>query len=50
MSNNLSGDTNQKEPERNVIERALADVFPWGSHHYSNACDALGAAKRGGKR
>jgi hypothetical protein len=37
------------ELERHGIERVPADVFLWGGYRYSNASDALAAAKRGAK-
>jgi hypothetical protein len=39
----------QAELERLGIERVPADVFLWGGYRYSNASDALAAAKRGAK-
>jgi hypothetical protein len=39
----------QTELERYGIERVPADVFLWGGYRYSNARDALAAAKRGAK-
>jgi hypothetical protein len=37
------------ELERYGIERVPADVFLWGGYRYSNARDALAAAKREAK-
>jgi hypothetical protein len=39
----------QTELERYGIERVPADFFLWGGYRYSNARDALAAAKRGAK-
>jgi hypothetical protein len=39
----------QTELERYGIERVPADVFLWGGYRYSNARDALAAAKRGAR-
>ena len=36
----------QAELDRYGIERVPADVFLWGGYRYSNARDALAAAKR----
>ena len=38
--------TDQAELDRYGIERVPADVFLWGGYRYSNAGDALAAAKR----
>ena len=38
--------TDQGELDRYGIERVPADVFLWGGYRYSNASDALAAAKR----
>ena len=38
------------EAARHGIERVPADVFLWGGYRYSNARDALAAAKRGVKQ
>jgi hypothetical protein len=42
-------ETNQAELDRYGIERVPADVFLWGGYRYSNASDALAAAKRSAK-
>jgi hypothetical protein len=39
----------QAELARYGIERVPADVFLWGGYRYSQARDALAAAKRGAK-
>jgi hypothetical protein len=39
----------QSELDRYGIERVPADVFLWGGYRYSNARDAIAAARRGGK-
>jgi hypothetical protein len=39
----------QTELDRYGIERVPADVFLWGGYRYSNARDALAAAKRDAK-
>ena len=39
----------QSELARYGIERIPADVFLWGGYRYSNARDAVAAAKRGAK-
>ena len=49
MSGNQHGEIEQDELERHGIERVPADVFLWGGYRYSNARDALAAAKRGAK-
>lgn len=36
----------QQELDRHGIERVPADVFLWGGYRYSNASDAIAAAKR----
>ncbi|MFL6732481.1 MAG: hypothetical protein ACJ8EP_09060 [Sphingomicrobium sp.] len=36
----------QSELDRYGIERVPADAFLWGGYRYSNARDALAAAKR----
>ena len=41
--------TDQAELDRYGIERVPADVYLWGGYRYSNARDALAAAKRGAK-
>lgn len=39
----------QAELDRYNVERVPADVFLWGGYRYSNARDALAAAKRNAK-
>jgi len=39
----------QAELDRYGIERVPADVFHWGGYRYSNARDAIAAAKRAAK-
>ena len=39
----------QSELDHYGIERVPADVFLWGGYRYSNARDALAAAKRNAK-
>ena len=39
----------EAELARYGIERAPVDVFLWGGYRYSNARDALAAAKRNAK-
>ena len=39
----------QSELDRYGIERVPADVFLWGGYRYSNARDAIAAARRGAK-
>jgi hypothetical protein len=39
----------QSELDQYKIERVPADVFLWSGYRYSNARDALAAAKRGAK-
>jgi hypothetical protein len=39
----------QSELDRYGIERVPADVFLWGGYRYSNARDAIAAAKRNAK-
>jgi hypothetical protein len=44
------GDTvGQAELDKHGVTRVPADIFMWGGYRYSNAHDALAAAKRGGK-
>ena len=47
----MSADDKDEQAEfaRLGITRVPADVFLWGGYRYSNARDALAAAKRGGK-
>jgi hypothetical protein len=45
------GDTvNQAELDKYGIIRVPADLFRWGGYRYSNARDALAAAKREAKQ
>ena len=39
----------QEELDRYGIERVPADIYLWGGYRYSNARDALAAAKRKAK-
>jgi hypothetical protein len=39
----------QSELDHYGIERVPADVFLWGGYRYSNARDAIAAARRAGK-
>jgi hypothetical protein len=39
----------QKELDRYGIQRVPSDTFVWGGYRYSNARDALAAAKRNAK-
>jgi hypothetical protein len=39
----------QAELDRYGIQRVPAETFLWGGYRYSNARDALAAAKRGAK-
>ena len=39
----------QAELDRYGIQRVTADTFLWGGYRYSNARDALAAAKRSAK-
>jgi hypothetical protein len=43
------GKADQAELDRLGITRVPADVFLWGGYRYSNARDALAAAKREAK-
>jgi len=49
MNGSNRDDVPQSELERYCIERVPADVFLWGGYRYSNARDALAAAKRNAK-
>ena len=40
----------QEELDRYGIELVPAEVFVWGGYRYSNASDAVAAAKRAEKR
>lgn len=43
------GEVSESELDRYGIQRIPADVFLWGGYRYSNARDALAAAKRNAK-
>jgi hypothetical protein len=49
MTRNNNDAVPQSELDRFGIERVPADVFLWGGYRYSNAGDALAAAKRNAK-
>jgi hypothetical protein len=49
MSGPNKGGVPQSELDRYGIERVPADVFLWGGYRYSNARDAIAAAKRSAK-
>jgi hypothetical protein len=49
MTRNNNEKIDQTELDRYGIERAPADVFHWGGYRYSNAGDAIAAAKRSAK-
>ena len=49
MTPNTNAKIDQTELHRYGIERAPADVFQWGGYRYSNARDAIAAAKRSAK-
>jgi hypothetical protein len=42
-------DPDRAELDRYGIERVPADLFLWGGYRYSNARDAIAAAKRSSK-
>ncbi|WP_155265419.1 hypothetical protein [Sphingomonas segetis] len=42
-------EVDQAELDRYGIERVPADVYHWGGYRYSNARDAVAAARRGAK-
>ena len=42
-------ETRQADLDRYGIQRVPADVFLWGGYRYSNARDAIAAAKRNSK-
>ena len=46
---NQRDEVNQEELDRFGIERVPANVYLWGGYRYSNARDALAAAKRNAK-
>jgi hypothetical protein len=50
MPEDANHKTDQSELDRYDIERVPADVFLWGGYRYSNARDALAAAKRNAKQ
>jgi len=43
------GAVEQAELDKHGVTRVPADIFMWGGYRYSNAHDALAAAKRGAK-
>lgn len=49
MTENQSNKVEQAELDEYGIERVPADVFLWGGYRYSNARDAVAAAKRSPK-
>jgi hypothetical protein len=49
MTRNTNEKIDQAELDRYCIERVPADVFHWGGYRYSNARDAIAAAKRSAK-
>jgi hypothetical protein len=49
MTGNSNDVVPQSELDRYGIERVPADAFLWGGYRYSNARDALAAAKRNAK-
>jgi hypothetical protein len=49
VTTNKNEKINQAELDRYGIERVPADVFHWEGYRYSNAGDALAAAKRSAK-
>jgi hypothetical protein len=49
MTPNPNEDIDQVALDRYGIERVPADVFYWGGYRYSNARDAIAAAKRSAK-
>jgi hypothetical protein len=49
MTPNTNAKIDQAELDRYGIKRAPADVFHWGGYRYSNARDAIAAAKRSAK-
>jgi hypothetical protein len=49
MAGNSNDGAPQSELDRYGIERVPADVFLWGGYRYSNARDAIAAAKRNAK-
>jgi hypothetical protein len=49
MTPNANEKIDQAELDRYGIERVPADVFQWAGYRYSNAQDAVAAAKRSAK-
>ena len=49
MSRPDRDEASQEELDRYGIERVPAYVYQWGGYRYSNARDALAAAKRNAK-
>jgi hypothetical protein len=49
MTPNTNEKIDQAELDRYGIERVPADVFQWAGYRYSNAQDAVAAAKRSAK-
>jgi len=49
VTTNKNEKIDQAELDRYGTERVPADVFHWGGYPYSNAGDALAAAKRSAK-
>jgi hypothetical protein len=49
MTGNSNDVVPQSELDRYGIQRVPADAFLWGGYRYSNARDALAAAKRNAK-
>jgi hypothetical protein len=49
MAGNNNDAVPQSELDRFGIQRVPADVFLWGGYRYSNARDAIAAAKRNAK-
>jgi hypothetical protein len=49
MSDKAKLRSDQAELDKYGVVRVPADVFLWGGYRYSNARDALAAAKRGDK-
>jgi hypothetical protein len=46
---NRRDEPEQSQLDQYGIERVAADVFLWGGYRYTQAHDALAAAKRGAK-
>jgi hypothetical protein len=49
MTHHTNEKSDQAELDRYGIERVPTDVFHWGGYRYSNARDAIAAAKRSAK-